>query len=181
MLVMEVVEMSHEVSTATDPAETPVDATAGTTAEESVGPAASPEQEPAAGPEEEPAVRPAEGRAAARPRPVTLGGRSEDNHVMLRGRVSTAPVARELPSGTVISTFRVSVLRARTAMTAGSSQSVDWIDCAAWTARARRRVESWVVGDEVEVTGALRRRFFRAGVAPSTRLELEVLEARRQG
>jgi len=105
-------------------------------------------------------------------------GDSADNAVLLRGRVTTAPVARELPSGTVISVFRISVPRARTSMTAGSTQAVDWVDCTAWSARCRRTVSGWEVGDHVELTGALRRRFVRAGPG-STRLEVEVLSARR--
>jgi len=108
-----------------------------------------------------------------------LAGEDDDNTVRLRGRISTAPVERELPSGASITTFRVSIARARTPMTAGSRQSVDWVDCAAWSGRARRSVAGWSVGDEVEVTGALRRRFFRAGDGSSTRLEVEVLTARR--
>jgi single-strand DNA-binding protein len=110
---------------------------------------------------------------------ATLTGDLGDNAVELRGRVSSAPVERELPSGAVISTFRMSVARARTAMTAGSSQSVDWVDCTAWTARTRRSVGAWTVGDQVEVSGALRRRFYRAGDAATTRLEVEVLGARQ--
>jgi single-strand DNA-binding protein len=110
---------------------------------------------------------------------ASLRGESTDNAVELRGRVSSAPVERELPSGAVITTFRLSVPRARTPMTSGSAQSVDWVDCTAWGARCRRSVSGWVVGDEVEVGGALRRRFFRGGVGSSTRLEVEVLTARR--
>jgi single-strand DNA-binding protein len=112
-------------------------------------------------------------------RSAALSGESTDNMVALRGRISSAPVERELPSGTVITTFRLSVPRARTPMTAGSTQSVDWVDCAAWSARSRRTVGGWAVGDEVEVTGALRRRHFRAGEASTSRLEVEVLSARR--
>jgi single-strand DNA-binding protein len=112
-------------------------------------------------------------------RSAALSGESTDNTVELRGRISSAPVERELPSGTVITTFRLSVPRAKTAMTAGSTQSVDWVDCAAWSARCRRTVGGWVVGDEVEVAGALRRRHFRAGEASTSRLEVEVLSARR--
>jgi single-strand DNA-binding protein len=116
-----------------------------------------------------------------RPGPVEKAGDADpgDNSVTLRGRVSAAPVERELPSGAGITTFRISVARARTPMTAGSRQSVDWVDCAAWNGRVRRSVATWTVGDEVEVTGALRRRFFRAGDGSSTRLEVEVLTARR--
>jgi single-strand DNA-binding protein len=112
-------------------------------------------------------------------RSAALSGKSTDNMVELRGRVSSAPVERELPSGTVITTFRLSVPRAKTPMTAGSTQSVDWVDCAAWSARSRRTVSGWVAGDEVEVAGALRRRHFRAGEASTSRLEVEVLSARR--
>lgn len=112
---------------------------------------------------------------------VVLAGVEADNGVVLRGRVSTAPVQRTLPSGTVIATVRLSVSRARTPMTAGSAQTVDWVDCTAWTARTRRTVGAWAVGDRVEVEGALRRRFLRGGDAASTRLEVEVLKARRAG
>ena len=110
---------------------------------------------------------------------AALCGDSADNAVVLRGRVSSAPAVRELPSGAVISTFRVSVPRARTLMTAGSRQSADWVDCTAWAAKVRRTVAGWAVGDRVEVGGALRRRFYTAGAGASTRLEVEVLAARR--
>ena len=112
-------------------------------------------------------------------RTADLSGDATDNTVQLHGRVSSAPVERELPSGAVIATFRLSVPRARTPMTSGSSQSSDWVDCVAWAAKTRRSVGGWTVGDQVEVTGALRRRFYRAGEGASTRLEVEVLGARR--
>jgi single-strand DNA-binding protein len=100
------------------------------------------------------------------------------NLVRLRGRVSTGAEERELPSGTTISTVRLSVAREPTPMTTGSRQSHDWVDCAAWGGRARRTVAGWRAGDVVEVEGALRRRFYRGGGATSTRLEVEVLSAR---
>lgn len=103
---------------------------------------------------------------------------SDHNEVVLTGRVSSGPTVRELPSGDQIVTFRLSVGRSRTAMTARSKASVDWVDCTAWTARLRRSVARWSVGDQVEVHGALRRRFFAGGGGPATRLEVEVLRAR---
>jgi single-strand DNA-binding protein len=106
-------------------------------------------------------------------------GNAADNTVELRGRVTSAPIERELPSGAVIVTFRMSVPRARTPMTAGSSQGSDWVDCVAWSARSRRSVAAWEVGDQVALSGALRRRFYRAGDGAGTRLEVEVLGARR--
>jgi single-strand DNA-binding protein len=112
-------------------------------------------------------------------KPAAPSGDSEDNAVQLRGRVCSTPLERELPSGAVITTFRLSVPRAKTAMTTGSSQTVDWVDCTAWSGRARRSVGGWAVGDQVEVSGSLRRRFYRSGDGSSTRLEVEVLGARR--
>jgi len=112
-------------------------------------------------------------------RTVELVGDGADNTVVLRGRITSPPVERELPSGVRIATFRMSVRRAKTPMTTGSVQTSDWMDCVAWTARTRRNVAAWDVGDQVEVTGALRRRFFRGGAGASTRVEVEVLGARR--
>lgn len=100
------------------------------------------------------------------------------NCVVLRGRVSTAPEARELPSGTDIVTLRLSVPRAATPMTRGSRQTADWVDCSAWGGKVRRTVSGWRAGDVVEVEGALRRRFYRGGGGTATRLEVEVLGGR---
>ena len=100
------------------------------------------------------------------------------NSVRLRGRVSTAPEERELPSGARILTLRVSVPREPSPMTQGSKQQSDWVDCSVWGARVRRTVGRWQSGDIVEVEGALRRRFYRGGDATSTRLEVEMLSGR---
>jgi single-strand DNA-binding protein len=40
-------------------------------------------------------------------------------------------------------------------------------------------VSSWQAGDEVEVVGALRRRFFRTAGGPASRYEVEVRTASR--
>jgi len=102
------------------------------------------------------------------------------NQVTLRGRVSSAPLVRDLPSGSSITTFRVAVTRGKTAMTSGSRATSDWVDCVAWAPRPKKSVKSWGVGDTVEVEGALRRRFFRSGGArvPTSRVEIEVLKGR---
>jgi single-strand DNA-binding protein len=99
------------------------------------------------------------------------------NQVVLRGRVSGAPVERELPSGTTVVGVRISVRRGRTTMTRGSKQTVDWLECTAWSAGTRRTISRWEVGDVVEVEGALRRRFPRGG--GTSRVEVEVLRGRR--
>jgi single-strand DNA-binding protein len=103
---------------------------------------------------------------------------SELNQVVLRGRLSAPPTRRALPSGASIVTFRLTMTRERTAMTAGSRQTSDWVDCVVWAGRVKRSAAAWAVGDTVEVEGALRRRFFRSSGPPSTRVEIEVLKGR---
>jgi single-strand DNA-binding protein len=100
------------------------------------------------------------------------------NSVVLRGRVTTSPEERELPSGTMIVTLRLSVPRGVTPMSLGSKQGSDWIDCVAWGGQVRRTSARWRVGDLVEVEGALRRRFYRGEGGASTRLEVELLAGR---
>jgi single-strand DNA-binding protein len=100
------------------------------------------------------------------------------NRVLLRGRVSAAPVSRVLPSGDRIVSVRVVLSRERTVMTRGSRQPSDWVECVAWASRPRRSVRSWRPGDTVEIEGALRRRYYRWSGAPTTRVEVEVLKAR---
>jgi len=94
------------------------------------------------------------------------------NEVRLRGRVSGEPTERVLPSGDRVLVFRVVVGREE-------AGRVDTIDCAAFRGDVRRRLRSWHPGDVVEVEGALRRRFFRAGAAPASRYEVEVRRATR--
>jgi single-strand DNA-binding protein len=100
------------------------------------------------------------------------------NLVRLRGRVTTPPEERQLPSGTTIVTLRVSVARSASPMTDGSRQTADWVDCSAWGAKVRRVTRGWRAGDVVEIEGALRRRFYRGGSGTATRLEVEVLGGR---
>jgi len=100
------------------------------------------------------------------------------NEVVLRGRVSGEPHVRELPSGTVLVAFRLVLARERTPMTAASKQPSDWIECAAWGARVRKQAQSWHEGDQVEVRGALRRRFFRVGDQSRSSVEVEMLTGR---
>lgn len=99
------------------------------------------------------------------------------NEVVLTGRVTRAPEERALPSGDVLVHFRISV--PREGKRRGSRQTTDWFDCTVWGARVRRSVLAWSVGDRVCVTGALRRRPFRGGEGFQTRVDVEVLAARR--
>ena len=98
------------------------------------------------------------------------------NTVVLRGRVSQEPVERTLPSGDRLVSFRVVVPRPPEEVR--GRQTVDVVDCAVWTDRLRRQCARWRAGDLVEVAGALRKRFFRAGNAPASRVEVEVRSGR---
>ncbi len=103
----------------------------------------------------------------------TGSGESNANEVRLVGRLSAAAEERVLPSGDVLSSFRVIVDRP-----AGHRVRVDAVDCVAWAARPRRSAMSWRPGDVIEVNGALRRRFFRRGAGVQSMVEVEVRSGR---
>ena len=119
------------------------------------------------------------GTGAKKAGPGPQAGEAAANSVRLRGRVTSGPEERELPSGTRIVTFRISVRRASTVMTRGSRQQADWVDCSAWTVAMRRRTSRWQVGDTVEVEGSLRRRFRGGPGGSGSTVEIEVSGARR--
>ena len=102
------------------------------------------------------------------------------NEVCLVGRVSSEPESRELPSGDALWLFRLVVRRPGAgASGSGSRQTVDVLDCCAWTSRAQRTVKGWREGDHVELEGAVRRRFFRTGAGTASRFEIEMTRGRR--
>ncbi len=94
------------------------------------------------------------------------------NEVRIAGRISAGPEERVLPSGDVLWTFRVVVPRARSRT--GARPGVDALECAVWGGRVRRSVASWRQGDVVEVSGAVRRRFFRVAGGAASRFEIDV-------
>lgn len=99
------------------------------------------------------------------------------NSVHLVGRVAATGEPRELPSGDTVHTLRVVVTRQ---VRRGRARSgVDTIDVACRTTAARRAAARVAVDDEVEVEGALRRRFFRTGSGVGSRYEVEAHRLRR--
>ena len=124
---------------------------------------------------------------AARKRPKTGTASSEGaadvcNEVRLVGRLTGEPELRELPSGDVLVVFKVVVDRpppARALPEGVRAVTVDTLPCVAWSGAVRRTVSSWASGDVVEVSGALRRRFWRTGAGAASQTEVEVLRARR--
>ncbi len=99
------------------------------------------------------------------------------NVVRLRGRLPAEATERVLPSGDVIVTARLVVRRPPAA--ARPRQVVDTLDCLAWSPRARRALLSWRPGSIVEVEGAVRRRFWRGPGGLGSRVEVEVIKARK--
>lgn len=107
---------------------------------------------------------------------------ADRNEVLLVGRLSAAAQPRELPSGDVLVQFRLVVSRRVSPAdreTRPRRPTVDTIDCVAWQPGLQRSVRAWQAGDVVEVTGGLRRRFWRAGGGPTSRTEVEVERVRR--
>jgi single-strand DNA-binding protein len=106
---------------------------------------------------------------------VLVGGSSDEepvNEVRLRGRWVGAQ-QRELPSGDHVVVARLVVPRV--------GGGVDTVDCAVWTRAMRRRVLRLPDDAVVEVTGSLRRRFWRTAGGPASRYEVEVNGLRRVG
>jgi len=96
-----------------------------------------------------------------------------NNEVYLRGRLAADATLRELPSGDTLTVFRLTVDRP-----IGARARVDSIDCSAGVLRARKVIERATPGDELEVTGALRRRFWRGPYGLASRYEVEIATAR---
>lgn len=102
------------------------------------------------------------------------------NEVTLVGRVAADAEQREMPSGDLLGVCRLIVSREEVKVlpTGRKGSSVDVVDLAAWTPKARRAMGRWRAGDEVAVAGALRRRFYRAGGATASRVEVEISSGR---
>lgn len=102
------------------------------------------------------------------------------NEVVLVGRLTAAAQERELPSGDVLVSWRIVVDRPALPRVEGRrATTVDTLDCVTWRKPVSRGVVRWQVGDTIEVSGALRRRFWRSERGPASRTEVEVFHARR--
>lgn len=110
--------------------------------------------------------------------PQTTFPATTNNHIYLRGRLAAEPVFRELPSADVLAVFRLTVPRP-----SGERVRVDSIECTTVRSRLHRTLERAVPGDELEVTGALHRRFWRSPAGPASRyaVDVETLRVNRAG
>lgn len=87
------------------------------------------------------------------------------NIVLLRGRISSSPVERELVSGSRLLSLEVTT---RAEGEAALSAPVSWFDPPATAAFAE--------GDEVLVVGEVKRRFFRTAAGTQSRTEVVASE-----
>lgn len=92
------------------------------------------------------------------------------NEVHLIGRVSGISEPHELPSGDSVVTLRLVVPRE---VHRPRQPSVDTIDVACWSSDSQRGAAEVGVGGTAEVTGSLRRRFFRGAGGLQSRYEVE--------
>lgn len=94
------------------------------------------------------------------------------NEVVLAGRLSMAPTHRKLPSGALLTQWRLAVRRPGGRP---GHQRSDAIECATFDDGVLDMLTGWKLDDLVEVHGALRRRWWRG----ASRYEIEVHTARR--
>jgi single-strand DNA-binding protein len=94
------------------------------------------------------------------------------NDVRVVGRLTSCET-RDLPSGDRMVSFRVVVDRPPRDRGPSGRVTVDAIECTAWRFALQRKLQRWRIGDPIEVTGALRRRFWRSGPTAQSRLELQ--------
>lgn len=112
---------------------------------------------------------------------VKSDGEAHRNSVVLVGRLAAPAITRTLPSGDLMTAFRVVVGRppGLGSPARPRSPTVDTIDCVSWRADMRRRAEAWLPGDTIEVEGSLRRRFWRGSAGAASRSEVEVVQGRQ--
>ena len=93
------------------------------------------------------------------------------NDVALRGWVTTIASERELPSGDLVVQFRIAITR--------PEGGVDTIDLESWSAKTRRTASSLKDGEWVEVSGSIRRRFWKSGAGLASRWQVVTAEIKR--
>jgi single-strand DNA-binding protein len=93
-----------------------------------------------------------------------------ENSVTLVARVTSEAEQFELPSGDVLTRFRVVVPRDKPTTKA----TVDTIDCVSFKIGVSKKAMKLFNGEVVELQGQLRRRFWKTGAGVASRMEVEV-------
>jgi len=94
------------------------------------------------------------------------------NDVLLRGRVSSLAVEKELPSGDKVMEFRIVIARS-------NEEGFDTIDISAWSSKLRRTAGSLKSDQWVEVSGSIKRRFWRGATGLASRWQIDASEISR--
>ena len=94
------------------------------------------------------------------------------NDVLLRGRVSSLAVEKELPSGDKVMEFRIVIARS-------DAEGFDTIDISAWSSKLRRTAGSLKNDQWVEVSGSIKRRFWRGAAGLASRWQIDASEISR--
>lgn len=94
------------------------------------------------------------------------------NEVRLVGRLGSSMDVRELPSGTSLTNF--SVVIERSAREIHGRTKVDTIACQTTRTALATRVSRLEPGQEIEIVGALRRRFWKSGTGLASATEVDV-------
>ena len=94
------------------------------------------------------------------------------NDVLLRGRVSSLAVEKELPSGDKVMEFRIVIARS-------DEEGFDTIDISAWSSKLRRAAGSLKNDQWVEVSGSIKRRFWRGATGLASRWQIDASEISR--
>jgi single-strand DNA-binding protein len=92
------------------------------------------------------------------------------NQVLLIGRVKNPAIERMLPSGDKVVEFRIIIDRKSRR---GKRREIDTLDVAAWSSVARKRALAIAPDTWVEISGAVRRRFWQAPSGLTSRWQVE--------
>ena len=94
------------------------------------------------------------------------------NQVVIVGRCSGPGEEKVLPSGDKVVEFRIIVGR-------DDREGYDTFDVALWSSVLRKRGVALKSDEWVEITGTLRRRFWKVGAVSASRWQVEARELRR--
>ena len=115
-------------------------------------------------------------KASPKSRGETVSPHLPINQVFLVGRVTSLAVEKLLPSGDKVVEFRVVIGRDKSR---GRKKEVDSLDIAAWSSKARKSALSLKIDTWVQVSGSVRRRFWRAPTGLASRWQVEASEVVR--
>ena len=115
-------------------------------------------------------------KASPKSRGETVSPHLPINQVFLVGRVTSLAVEKLLPSGDKVVEFRVVIGRDKSR---GRKKEVDSLDIAAWSSKARKSALSLKIDTWAQVSGSVRRRFWRAPTGLASRWQVEASEVVR--